>query len=98
MDKKIKLDDDSLKDVSERLRVMAHPIRLAIIELLHQNEEMSVKEIHQNLEIEQAIASHHLRILKGKKIVKVRREGQHSFYALYDSDYFLILELMAKLK
>ena len=98
MSKKLKLDDDSLEDVSETLRVMAHPIRLGIIELLHENEEMSVTDIHQDLEIEQAVASHHLRILKGKKVVKVRRDGQRSFYALHDDDYFAILELMAKLK
>lgn len=98
MSEKTKLDDDSLEDVSETLRVMAHPIRLAIIELLHENEEMSVTDIYQDLEIEQAVASHHLRILKGKKVVKVRRAGQRSFYALHDDDYFTILELMAKLK
>ncbi|MFK7981351.1 MAG: ArsR/SmtB family transcription factor [Saprospiraceae bacterium] len=98
MSKKTKLDDDFLEDASETLRVMAHPIRLSIIEVLHQQGEQSVTKIYQELEIEQAVASHHLRILKGKKIVSVRRDGQHSIYSLGDADYYGIVELMKKLK
>jgi len=98
MSKKMKFDEDFLEDASETLRVMAHPIRLAIIEMLHQNGEQSVTNIHQALEIEQAVASHHLRILKGKKVVIVRREGQHSIYSLKDEDYYTIVEMMNKLK
>jgi len=94
----MKFDEDFLEDASETLRVMAHPIRLAIIEMLHQNGEQSVTNIHQALEIEQAVASHHLRILKGKKVVIVRREGQHSIYSLKDEDYYTIVEMMNKLK
>ncbi len=98
MSKKVKLDDEFLEDISEKLRVMAHPIRLSIIEMLHQEGEQSVTKIYQELEIEQAVASHHLRILKGKKIVNVRRDGQHSIYSLVDVDYYNIVELMKKLK
>lgn len=98
MNKKTKFDEDFLEDVSETLRVMAHPIRLAIIKLLHQDGEQSVTKIYQELAIEQAVASHHLRILKGKKIVTVRRDGQHSIYSLKDDDYYNILVLMKKLK
>ena len=98
MSKKIQLSDDFLESASETLRVMAHPIRLSIIEILHQEGEQSVTQIYQNLDIEQAIASHHLRILKGKKIVSVRRDGQHSRYSLEDPDYYGIVELMKKLK
>ena len=98
MDKKVKIDYDTLEEVAETLRVMAHPIRLSIIELLYQNEELSVTQTHSELNIEQAIASHHLRILKGKKVVKVRRDGQHSFYSLQDREYYQILKLMSTLK
>ena len=93
----MKFDEDFLEDASETLRVMAHPIRLSIIEMLHQNGEQSVTNIHQALDIEQAVASHHLRILKGKKVVAVRRDGQHSIYSLKDEDYYNIVELMKKL-
>ena len=98
MNKKTKFDEDFLEDASETLRVMAHPIRLAIIEILHRNGEQSVTKIYQALDIEQAVASHHLRIMKSKKVVTVRREGQHSIYALKDEDYCTIVALMHKLK
>lgn len=94
MPHKIQLDEDFLENASETLRAIAHPIRLAIIELLHQAKELSVTDIHQSLSIEQAVASHHLRILKGKKVVQVRREGQRSIYTLKNENYYLILQLM----
>ena len=93
----MKFDEDFLEDAAETLRVMAHPIRLSVIEMLHQYGEQSVTNIHQALDIEQAVASHHLRILKGKKVVAVRRDGQHSIYSLKDEDYYNIVELMKKL-
>ncbi|MEM6317604.1 MAG: metalloregulator ArsR/SmtB family transcription factor [Bacteroidota bacterium] len=98
MPKKITTDEDLLDDISETLRVMAHPIRLAIIELLFEEKERSVTDIHQTIGIEQAVASHHLRILKSKKVVQVRRDGQRSLYALKHEGYHNIVQLMADLK
>ncbi len=92
------LNSDFLEKAAETLRVMAHPIRLSIIDLLHSTSELSVTEIHQKLDIEQAVASHHLRILKGKNIVKVRRAGQRSMYSLTEADYYTLLQLLSDLR
>lgn len=93
-----KLNSSMLEEVSETLRVMAHPLRLSIIKLLAEKKELSVTEIHQKLEIEQAIASHHLRILKNRKVVQVRRDGQRSIYNLVHKNYFKVITLVADLK
>ena len=73
-----------LEDATETLRAVAHPIRIAIIDLLYKNEEMSVTEIYEQLHIEQAVASHHLRILKNKRVVQVKRD-QTAVYGRGDS-------------
>ena len=49
------------------LKVLGHPIRISIIELLDDTSKMSVTEIFKALKIEQAIASHHLNTLRIKE-------------------------------
>lgn len=82
-----------LEDTTEILRSIAHPMRLVIIEMLYRNQEMTVTQIYEQLDIEQAIASHHLRILKDKDVVTVRRSGKNSFYALTNPDFYRIFEI-----
>ena len=54
-------------------------------------------EIYEELNIEQAVASHHLRILKDRGIVVVRRDGKNSIYCLTDDSFFQIIEVLGKL-
>ena len=79
-----------LETATEVLRAIAHPLRLSIIEMLHREKEMSVTRIFEELKVEQAIASHHLRIMKDKGVVGVRRDGKNSFYFLVDEGFFNI--------
>lgn len=83
-----------LEDATETLRAIAHPIRLLIIEMLYERKTMTVSEIHTRLNIEQAVASHHLRILKDKDVLTVRRDGKNSFYALAKDDFYQIFEVL----
>lgn len=85
---------DFLETSTERLRAIAHPIRIAIIDLLYKEKELTVTAIYERLEIEQAIASHHLRILKDKRIVSSKREGKNSFYMLRSREFYHILQAL----
>jgi DNA-binding transcriptional ArsR family regulator len=85
-----------LEKATETMRAAAHPHRLQIIEMLHQEQSMTVTEIHERLGIEQAVASHHLRILKDRDIVTVRRDGKNSYYTLSSPDYFDLLETLER--
>ncbi|MCB0516729.1 MAG: metalloregulator ArsR/SmtB family transcription factor [Chitinophagales bacterium] len=93
----IDISSEKLEKSTEILRALAHPIRLAVVELLSTNKAMSVTEIYTALSIEQAVASHHLRILKDRGVVSLSREGSNSFYSLKNSIFTQILELMYKL-
>ena len=79
---KINLDIAKLENAASKLRAMAHPMRIAIIDMLNEVEMMSVTEIYERLEIEQASASHHLNILKNKGVLVSKRDGKKIFYAL----------------
>lgn len=64
------------------LKVIAHPIRMSIVEMLHENEKLTVTEIHESLDIEQAVASHHLALLRNKNIISCSRNGKNMIYQL----------------
>jgi ArsR family transcriptional regulator len=84
-----------LETATETLRAIAHPHRLLIVEMLFRNKSMNVTEIYEQLGIEQAVASHHLRILKDRGVVNVRRDGKNSYYGLTREEYFQILEILS---
>jgi len=79
--RKTKLDVDKLEMAASKLRSMAHPMRIAIIDLL-MDKQLSVTEIYEKLNIEQASASHHLNILKSKGVLVSKRQGKKIFYSL----------------
>lgn len=64
------------------LKAIAHPVRMAIVSLLEGDLKLTVTEIHQKLKLEQAVASHHLSILKSRGVVDSDRQGKSCFYFL----------------
>jgi ArsR family transcriptional regulator, nickel/cobalt-responsive transcriptional repressor len=46
--------------------------------------ERSVEELAGEADLSQSATSHQLKVLRDARLVKVRREGRHAFYALYD--------------
>lgn len=82
---KSSIDIKLLEEAAVKLKAMAHPLRIAIIELLMDSERLSVTDIYEKLHLEQAIASHHLGILKDKGILEADREGKNIYYRLKHS-------------
>jgi DNA-binding transcriptional ArsR family regulator len=76
------LDIQKLELAASKLRAMAHPMRIAIIDLLTENKKLTVTEIYERLSIEQASASHHLNILKNKGLLESKRNGKMILYSL----------------
>lgn len=75
-------DAAQLERAAAMLKSIAHPMRVALLHLLEGGKRMTVTEIHQQLGIEQAAASHHLGILKNRGVVCSVREGKNSLYFL----------------
>ena len=76
------LDIDRVEKIAFVLKTIAHPMRVGIIDLLSQNEKMSVNEITAYLGLEQSLTSHHLANLKMKGVLGSKREGKNIFYFL----------------
>lgn len=86
------IDINKLELAASKLRAIAHPMRIAIIELLNESPKLSVTEIYKSLKIEQASASHHLNILKNKGVLISKREGKKIFYSLKNVSLTEIVE------
>jgi len=74
-------------------QALAHPTRVAIVELLRQGE-LSVGQLCERVGVEQANASQHLAVLRYKHIVQARKEGNQMFYRLRDPLLGKVLEAL----
>lgn len=70
-----------LEKAAEVLRVVAHPVRLAILEIL-ENGEKNVTEICQHLGAAQAYISQQLNLLKARGVLVSRKDGAQVFYRI----------------
>ena len=74
---------EALEDAAECLRVIAHPVRLRIVDILMQGE-FSVGEIARMCDVQPHIASEHLRLLKGRGLLDGERRAPAVYYHVTD--------------
>ena len=78
---------------AEIFQALAHPTRIAIVEMLREGE-LSAGQLIERLELEQANASQHLAVLRAKQIVVNRKEGNQVFYSIRDKALFVVLDIL----
>ena len=78
---------------AEIFQALAHPTRIAILELLGQGE-LSSGVLLEKLGVEQANLSQHLSILRAKQLVINRKAGNQVFYSVRDQRISEVLRLM----
>src|SRR5579863_8401884 len=87
---------DSLRQFkAEIFQALAHPTRIAILDLLRDGE-LTVGSFVERLELEQANLSQHLAILRAKQMVSTRKAGNQVFYAVRDPLIWKMLDLMLR--
>lgn len=82
--------------MAERLKVLAHPHRLKIVEILHGCEEAPVHEIMSRVPLPQATASHHLNAMRRAGLIRADRRGKEVWYRIADPDSLTILDCIRK--
>ncbi len=85
-----------LEAAANMLRAIAHPMRIAILSFLENDEKLTVTEIHERLGIEQSTTSHHLGILKDKGVLVSERKGKNTYYSLKHSSLSHIVNCVSK--
>ena len=74
-------DTKKSESISEILKALAHPIRIRIVAILCSGQE-HVNGLAKQLNLQQAIVSQHLRILRMRGLVGVIRKNGHAYYQL----------------
>jgi DNA-binding transcriptional ArsR family regulator len=85
---------DSLRRFkADIFQALAHPTRIAILELLSPGE-LSAGALIEKLGMEQANVSQHLAVLRAKQLVSNRKVGNQVFYSVRDPIIIEVLNLM----
>jgi len=75
---------DILMDLADFFKVFGDHTRIRILSALYQ-EELCVCDLVEVLGMNQSAVSHQLRVLRGAKVVKFRKEGKMVYYSLDDA-------------
>lgn len=76
-------DDATLQELAETFKVLSSTTRLKILHALT-GQELCVCDLAAVLGTTESAVSHQLRLLRGMRLVRYRREGKLAFYALDD--------------
>lgn len=91
-------DDKRVEKASYVLKAVAHPLRIKIILMLREHQELNVSAIYKNLNAEQSLISHHLINMRDKGILDIRRSGKNIYYFLVDPAISEVIECIYKSK
>jgi len=78
------------------LKILAHPHRLKIVEMLTVKPEAPVHEIVAHLGLPQATISQHLNQMRRAGLVKARRAGRKVWYSIADPSSLTILDCIRR--
>lgn len=91
-----RLDPDTRSEVLARaFWALGHPIRMRIVQLLRQEDELAVGDLSDQLPVSQPQVSVHLKCLTDCGFLAVRREGRHAFYRVSSPWLVGLLSLMS---
>jgi DNA-binding transcriptional ArsR family regulator len=72
-----------IESLADMFRVLGDPTRVRIVEALAEGE-LCVCDIAEHVGISESAVSHQLRLMRGLRIVRGRREGRCVYYTLDD--------------
>lgn len=75
--------ETSVSELADLFRLLGDTTRLRIV-LACLDTPIAVNDIANRLDLSNSLVSHHLRLLRGARIVKADRHGKQVFYAAAD--------------
>ncbi len=86
------LDEDLALQVAEIFKALSDPTRVRILHALS-HAELCVGDLAAVLAMTESAVSHQLRLLRGLRVVRARREGKQVYYALDDEHVRRLFQL-----
>jgi len=91
--KKTVLSDDHAAALADLFRLLGDPTRLKIV-VSCLRTPLAVSEIAERLDLSVSLVSHHLRLLKGARLVRADRQGKQVYYEADDAHVRRMVEDM----
>lgn len=85
---------DKLIRASELLRTVAHPHRLAILDALGDHRRLCNRELQEMLDLEQAILSQHLTLMRDKGLLDCEKDGKYTYWHLKRPEFLKIVNCL----
>lgn len=84
------ISDDDARELAETFKILGDTTRIKILQILSKRD-LCVCDIAAVIGMGQSAVSHQLRLLRGARLVKYRREGKMARYSLDDDHIFTLL-------
>ena len=84
---------EDIREASDALKAMAHPLRLKILCLVGQNELM-VQDIVEAVGTSQSNISQHLAVMRERGLIASRKEANKVFYRIDDARILKMIAMM----
>ncbi|MBM6648387.1 transcriptional regulator [Bacillus mycoides] len=81
----MKAKKEMYEEVAEVLKVLAHPARLSLVEIMITKGPTNVTTMYETLQMPQSTISQHLSKLRAAKIVTGTRKGLEIYYEVTDN-------------
>ena len=76
-----RIEGEQLKELVADLALLAHPIRLQILDMLGQSTgRVCVCDLEEALPVKQPTVSHHLKLLRDAGLIDCERQGLWAYY------------------
>ncbi|EJQ50024.1 metalloregulator ArsR/SmtB family transcription factor [Bacillus hominis] len=73
------------EEITEVLKVLAHPVRLSLVEIMRTKGPTNVTTMYEKLQMPQSTISQHLSKLRAAKIITGTRKGLEIYYEVTDN-------------
>ena len=91
-----KLKIESLQKAAETLKMLAHPQRLRIIEILEREQEVPAHALIKETRFPQSVVSQHLNQMRRVGLLTAERRGKEMWYSITDPRALSILNCICK--
>jgi ArsR family transcriptional regulator len=89
-----RIQADKMAMIVNMLKIISHPVRLDIVDLLSRKTRLTVMEVQEQLGLEQPVASHHITLMEDKGVLVSEKLGRNKYIRLRFPKMQKIIECM----
>ncbi len=88
------MSEEKIQFATRMFKLLGHPVRLRIVELLESEGEHTVNDIAERTDNPQSTVSSYLNKLKDSGLLKSRREGNLTYYSIQEPKLSVLLDCL----